>query len=856
MQSQEPLFTTPANENDTGAMVDETPQAWFVELASRPSADGTSVATLKNEKAAFRAEAKNAKLKYTERYAFDTLWNGISVRISPSQLATLRAIPGVKAIYPVTTVSLPPGGGAASPDLTTALALTGADIAQNSLGLTGAGVKVAVMDTGIDIDHPDFGGSGVNGTTAFPTARIIAGYDFVGDAYDANPANPTYNPVPVPDNNPDDCAGHGTHVAGIIGANGTIKGVAPGVKFGAYRVFGCAGSTDTDVMIAAMERALADKMDVLNMSIGSAFESWPQAPTAQAASRLVGKGMVVVASIGNSGTSGLYAAGAPGVGSRVIGVASVDNTSIKLLGFTITPDNKANGYTQATAAPTAPTSGSFPMSRTGTQTTANDACAALPAGSLTGTVALIRRGTCGFYNKAIAAQNAGASAVVIYNNVAGPAQNITVAPVAPATAPVTIPVVAISQADGNVIDTRLAGGPVTMTWTSQVVNAANATGGLISGFSSYGLDAELNVKPDITAPGGFIRSTIPLEQGAFGNNSGTSMASPHVAGTVALLLQARPTTNAGDVRAILQNTSSPRLWFGNPGLGFLENVHRQGAGLVQIDKAVLSTTTVNPGSLALGESQGGPVTRTLTIANNGVTSVTYDLSNVGALATGPNTFVPSFLAAFATAAFSSPSVTVQPGGTATVDVTLTAPAGLASKGLYGGFIVLTPQGGGQVYRVPYAGLKDDYQAIQVLTPTANGFPWLAKLNAGTFTNQPGGASYSMVGDDVPQFLVHFDHQARLVEFEIVDANTNVPIHDVFHNAMEFEYFSRNASSGGFFSFAWDGTRLHSNGNQGKTKFVPNGQYKIVLKVLKALGDPNDPAHTETWTSPVVTIARP
>ena len=155
-----------------------------------------------------------------------------------------------------------------------------------SLGYRGNGVKVGIFDSGIDVDHPDL--------------RVVGGVDLVGDG-----------------NGLDDCNGHGTHVAGIVGANGTVKGVAPGVTFGAYRVFGCAGSTTSDIMVEAMERALADDMDVLNMSIGSSFQ-WPQYPTAQAADRLVNKGMVVVASIGNSGTSGLYAAGAPGVEAALV----------------------------------------------------------------------------------------------------------------------------------------------------------------------------------------------------------------------------------------------------------------------------------------------------------------------------------------------------------------------------------------------------------------------------------------------------------------------------------------------------------------------------------------------------------
>jgi len=821
---------------------------WFVELSGAPLADGNSPSSVRSEKAAFKRAAAAAGVRYTERRSFDTLFNGFSVDVGPADRAKLSRLPGVKAIYPVEVIQAPiveRTGGGAAPDLATAIAMTGANIAHTSLGLSGAGVKVAVMDTGIDIDHPEFGGGGVNGATPFPSARITHGYDLVGDTFNADPTSSSYNPVTTPDPRPDDCNGHGTHVAGIVGANGTLRGVAPGVTFGAYRVFGCAGSTTADVMIAAMELALADGMHVLNMSIGSSFQ-WPQYPTAQAADRLVNKGMAVVASIGNSGANGLYAAGAPGVGKKVIGVASYDNTHVTLSSFTISPDDTVIGYAAATGAPPPPTSGSAPMARTGTATTANDACNAVapPPGSLAGSVALIRRGTCTFYEKARNAQAAGAIGVVLYNNVAG-----RITPTVAGSPAITIPVVAVSDTEGVLINNRLASGPVTMTWTASSGTFANQTGNLISSFSSYGLAPDLSVKPNIGAPGGLIYSSYPIEQGGFATLSGTSMASPHVAGGVALVLEAQPNLASNAMRGRLQNSADPRPWWGNPGLGFLDNVHRQGAGMLDIPGTVQATAMVEPSELALGESEFGPVTRTLTVRNLGSTAATYNLSHVGALATGPNTHVPSFFNAPATVAFSAASVNVPAGGSASVDVTISAPssAALADRGMYGGYIVFTPAAGGAAHRVPYAGFKGDYQSITVLTPTANGFPWLAKLVGTSFFNQPGGATYSMVGDDIPFFLLHLDHQSRRVRFEAFDANTGKS----WHRVSDDQYLPRNSTAGGFFSFTWDGTTFTG----GKTYTAPSGKYVVKLSVLKALGDDNNPAHWETWTSPVITIAR-
>jgi hypothetical protein len=489
------------------------------------------------------------------------------------------------------------------------------------------------------------------------------------------------------------------------------------------------------------------------------------------------------------------------------------------------------------------------MAQTGTPAIVNDACDAVAPspGSLSGKVALIRRGTCSFHEKARNAQTAGAAGVVIYNNVAG-LQNITVE----GAVPITIPVVSITAADGTLISGRLSAGTVDMTWTSDMLSSPNPTGGTLAASSSYGVSPDLDMKPDIGAPGGSIFSTVPLEQGAYRLNSGTSMASPHVAGAVALLLEAHPHTSAQAVRSILQNSADPAPWFGSPGLGFRDVVHRQGAGMLDIDDAILATSRIEPGKLSLGESEFGPVTHTLTIHNSGLQPVTYQLSNTDALATGPNTFTPSFINAPNVVTFSAPNVTVPAGGSASVDVTLAPNAALPDRSLYGGWIVFTPQGDGQTYRVPYSGFKGDYQSIPALTPTPAGFPWLATLSGTTFVNQPAGATYSMVGGDVPYFLFHVDHPVRRVLMEVFDANSNASK----HRLGEIEYLGRSSGAASYYSVSWDGTTYRGAKRGLKISTLPDGQYVVRFTVLKALGDESNPAHVETWWSPVVTIDRP
>ena len=845
--SVDPLVPPPSNE--TGEMTHENTGLYFVQLQSAPLAEGGRANSLNADRRAFEQAARNANVAYTIRYDFRNLWNGYSVALTRGNASELSLLDGVKAVYPVATVSIPETT-TISPDLSTALNMTGASDAQSELGYTGAGIRVAVMDTGVDYDHPDLGGCFGSG------CRVATGWDFVGDNFDANPSNSTYNLTTSPDNDPDDCNGHGTHVAGIVGANGEAIGVAPGVTFGAYRVFGCNGSTTADIMIAAMERALADNMDILNMSIGSAFQ-WPQYPTSVAANNLVNRGVVVVASIGNSGADGLYSAGAPGLGDKVIGVASFDNSHINVLTFNVNPSGQQVGYLPLSTTPDPPTSGDTPeivylgrgcgIEGPPYNITTPDPYLADPAGK----VALVTRGACSFNNKYSRAVEAGAVGVLIENNVTGIFAGGGVTSLDKWG-------VGISNTDGAHIRGLIdAGQHPTLTWTDVRINAANPTGGLLSSFSSYGPGPDLSFKPDIGAPGGLIRSTYPLEKGEYATISGTSMSSPHVAGAAALLLEARPDVSHQAVDEILQNSADPRPWSGNPGLGFADHAFRQGAGMLDIDDAILAITHIAPSEIALGEGQNTPKTFTLTLSNNGASDVSYNLSHVEGIAVGGTIAPAGFSIGGTIVTFSAPSVTVPAGGSATVDATITS---TYANRLYGGWLVFTPQGSGQVYRVPYAGFSGDYQSLPGLTPTAAGFPLIGaptecirvvgnECVGGTFDlAAPGLASYSLADVyNMPHVLAHFEHQIEKFDIQVFDSTGRS-----WHFASRYSYLPRNTTSTGFFSFVWDGTTRGGN----TVYEVPDGTYYLVVTALKAGGDSSNPDHVQTWTSPNITIDRP
>jgi subtilisin family serine protease len=835
-----------------GSAFESPTGAWFVELNG--SAD------------AFRAKARASGLRYTERFQFNHLWHGLSIDADTQTAQLMGRLGGVAAVTPVGLVTFDPGERVSEPELIHSLAMIGADVAQNELGLTGAGIKVGVMDTGIDYDNPALGGCFGAG------CRVAKGWDFVGDRFNSSGDGGAL--IPHPDADPDDCFGHGTHVAGIVGANGTVngvalKGVAPGVTFGAYRVFGCEGSTTEDIMIAAMERAQADGMDIVNMSIGDAF-AWDTEPFAVAMNAAVQDGTIVVLSAGNSGTNGLYSLSSAGNAKDVIGVASFDNSHVELRTFTAKPDDKSFGYIQATAAADAPTSGTMPLTRSGTTTTADDMCTAPQSDSLTGKVVLIRRGGCTFHIKTVNAQNAGAIGAVLYNNVAGQFAATVAGPT-----PITIPVVSISDADGATLAGRIPTAftdTVDITWTDKLETFPNLTAGLPSSFTSWGMTPTLNLKPDIGAPGGLIKSTYPMEQGGFATISGTSMASPHVAGAAALYLEAHPGTAPLALRAILQNSADPVIAGTVGGAPVAFQAYRQGAGMLDIDDAIQATTRVTPGKFTLGEGTTAKTVQ-LTIANDGAAPRTYNLAHQPALGTTANTFAPGNGTNLAAVSFSPSSIDVPAHDSRTVDVTVTPNAAPAfDRRLYSGYIRITTSGQ-PAMTVPYAGFTGDYQTIQVLAAGACTFPGVFKdggqttcaagppaVNLNGWTRQAAGATYDVSQrPDRPILLYHLGHQSQRLEIRAVNAANQEFL------VAQSNFVERNPTNDltppgqttgpGFFTYTWDGKAIFTIEKNGivTRRALPDGTYRLRLVVTKALAEPGNPAHIETWDSPTLNI---
>jgi hypothetical protein len=254
--------------------------------------------------------------------------------------------------------------------------------------------------------------------------------------------------------------------------------------------------------------------------------------------------------------------------------------------------------------------------------------------------------------------------------------------------------------------------------------------------------------------------------------------------------------------------------------------------------------------------------------------VTYDLSGVSTVATGPSSnpaavfpYNFAFLLGANPVSFSDSSVTVPARGKVSFRISIAPNALLPDRSLYGGYVVLTPRGGGITLRVPYVGFKGDYQSLPVLTSASCGLPAVFQLSAsgsdaclGPGVNRlgPAGATFTLEGADFPILLYHLNHQVRKLDLQVYKTNGQ-PVGGQRNFVDQEEYLPRNSAAASFFEFDWDGTR--SQNKDGRTRsdrrpIVPNGTYVLKLSVLKALGDEDNPAHWDTFTTPPITLARP
>ncbi|MEV0429283.1 S8 family serine peptidase [Micromonospora sp. NPDC050495] len=795
--------------------------------------------------------ARDAGIPVAVNRRYRDVVNGLVVKVPPDRAARLAALPGVAAVSAPVAYAAPDSptpvsadllqravaqaaaGAPAGREIVTATELTGVPEAHRA-GFTGEGVTIGVVDTGIAYDHPALGGGG------FPNAKVLGGYDFADE--DADP----YDDTNV------GSAGHGTHVAGILAGNDArIEGVAPDATLRAYRVFGTRNPATDELLIAALDRAAADGVDVVNLSLGVTGQR-SSSVLALAVDRLVASGVPVIVAVGN-GYAGPFNAGSPAVAAGAIAVGSTYSSRYPYLAFTLDDGSAAPvPFEVSGRGPTPPVSGSFPV----TEMVAS--CDPLPAGSLAGQVALFTSAPGGYpcrpMDVARVAAAAGAAAA-IYHNPTIPGDAIAGQS---CCGTITIPVVNIRESDARRI--LAAPGGSRLTWGAYAGSALGVDlAGLMDQGSSWGPGNELEFKPDLAAPGGYVFSALPRALNWYGVNSGTSMAAPHVAGIVALLLQAHPGLTPDEVRVALQNTATPLAMTGDHDRG-RQPVAQQGAGRVDAVAALAAVSgrrlTATPGKLPLGDLEGREAIRRITVSNPTDQPVTYVVGHRAAVSAAPpytNSWQPVD-AGGQVAVEGADQVTVPAHGSRSVTVHFRQPAGVVAGTLFGGWVEVTRAGRDHPeLRVPYLGMAGDYDAVSAVNPTFTAVnPKLDNpaLRPGYFSfgrNLPISVDLSdtsTANDAAWVMLSHGYPMLARMRLEALDGSGAVVA-----TPYDASWVARNAGAGtGVAFYSWDATLADGSA-------APAGTYRLRFVFDKALGDADHAPGTETWTSPEITLVR-
>ena len=660
-------------------------------------------AKLQQAQRAATASLKRAIPAATVKRNYTLLLNGMAVELPATELAKAAKLSFARKLYPSYRYTLA---------LNRSPGLIGAGALAASGGGSGEGMKIGVVDDGIDPKNRFFDPQGYTYPAGFPkggtkwtTPKVIVARSFVGAGADDR------TPLAVDPQ----ASFHGTHVAGIAAGNADttapagadhpqttgLSGVAPRAYIGNYRVFnvptpvGHVGNTPE--IVSAFEAAVRDGMDVINFSGGGPQTDPLSDAMIETVRNVAAAGVVPVISAGNDRDDyGVGSAGSPGTAPDAISVAALSNSQVFAPALSVTASGAPDALTRIpfvrTAGPNTP--GAWARSDqqlvdVGTLIGVNgrpvprDLCGPpgnldggptpLRAGSLNGAIALVSRGTCTFALKSARVKAAGAVGIVVVDNRPGEANTI----------PVQLDVRGgmIADLDGQQLRAFLAGrgGRTTVRIGNGPQDLTTGRSGIVTSFSSAGLTAFGHLlKPDVGAPGGqILSSTLPAFGGPFAVFDGTSMAAPHVAGAAALLLQRHPNWSALQVKSALVSTAAT-AW-ADTARTTAAPVLTAGSGQVDLMAATDPKLFTDPVSLSysdLNVTRGGASkSLLLSLADAGEGSGTWTIEvKPQAQPSGVQITVPG-------------GVTIAPGGSTQIPVTASA-ASNATAGEAYGFLLL------------------------------------------------------------------------------------------------------------------------------------------------------------------------
>ncbi|KAI0663397.1 subtilisin-like protease [Cubamyces menziesii] len=827
-------------------------------------------------------DSRTRDLGFTVEKEFNSPGLFVGSVVTLSDAAKVLDIPGVQAIRPVKLIPAPRpvkkhivtglDDPQIPPDSESTHILTGVD-KLHAEGISGDGIKIGMYR--IDFTNPFLGGG------FGPGFKVIGGFDFVGDNFRSN--TPVPDPIPL-----DQCNGHGTHVAGIIGANPgnpfNISGVAFNASINAYRIFGCTGDVGDDIIIEALLQGVKDGNHILTMSLGGA-DGWTESSSSVVSSRIAATGKIVTIAAGNDGAKGSWYTSGPGNAINAISVASLDNTVIPLQNATV-HGVQHDPITYFSTFPF-PVNGTLPIFATSNDTTVvDDACDPLPDDTpdLSPFVVIIRRGTCTFVQKLTNVAAKGGQVSLIYDNGSG-FDEIDVG---------NFTATLIQEADGVFLVNEFASGAsvsLSFPQSGASFEFPDSAGGLISSFTSFGPTNDFFFKPAVAAPGGNILSTFPVPLGTFAVLSGTSMATPFIAGVSALLLSVKGTSpEVGLSARTLLETTAQRVPSSHTDGDPLQTLTQQGAGLVDAFKAIHADVIVSPGELITNDTAHFKSLQTFSVKNIGKTTKSFKVSHVPAgtaLTFQPGTIFPAdgpvpLSTNFATVKLSQTSFTVRPGQTQEITARITPPTGLdpTTFPVFSGFIEIS--NAEESYQVSYLGLAGALKDVQVVDDTDVFFgvnlPVLTDAAGNFITNT---TNFTFVGDDAPTVLLRLTFGTPKLLFDLVEPDIKLkttlnqrsddlkPVADrevfSFPNVAKSGTFAQVRTLGSLFEADFqprnsdedDGTGFNtltiSSPEFANGTTIPNGSYRILLRALKVTGDPTKEEDFESWLSPIIGV---
>lgn len=790
------------------------------------------------------------------RNSFGYLVNGFSTTVKRSDIDKIKAIPGVSSVEIANSYKI---------DMNTAVEMTQAKQVWEELGYKGEGTVVSVIDSGIDVTHKDLKLTDIkkakikSESNSYGTLKVPYVYNYADKNYDVVDKNVATDM-------------HGMHVAGIIAANGDVKGVAPEAQVLGMKVFSNNPdnpSAFADDIVSAIEDSVIYGADIINMSLGSPSGFVDANDSEQIAiKKATEKGVMVVVSGGNSYYStypvknpnipdtGLV--GAPGLAKEALQVASYENTKVTGVALDYKADSDKTGqmlYTTSEVKPEDKLKNSEGYDIVDLGAIDNDDANAELYAKAKGKIALIQKldvedKTSSYGQKKLNAQEAGAVGVIFYGT------DDSLVNTAPKDG-VTIPCICMSKKDAETLKS-LINSNLKLNFNGAVISADNSNIGKMSDFSSWGPTPNLEFKPEITGIGGNIWSLANDDK--YQSMSGTSMSSPHVAGAEALILGGKKTQKlsvpTGEFinfgKNISMNTSKILVGANNVPV----SPRNQGAGLIQIKDAINNNVTItyNGKAAAALKEIGKEKTFELNVTNYGDKAATYTLENGGILTeiksnTDKEGNVISDVHDInidgAKMTFSNNSVTVEPSKTVNVSVTITIPDNFETEQFVEGYVKFKSEtAGAPSLSIPYLGFYGDWSKPLVVDKPiwdpnhvadgsilvgSNyfGAKWLGVARGADEVPYtiPENVAISTVTEDYlrPVYAnLSVIRNAKEIETEILDSNKNV-----IRN-LGVEYDVRKSATGrNIYSSRWD-VKVY-NPTAKAYEYVKDGQYYYRIK---------------------------